>query len=130
MKIKSDFVTNSSSTCYVMSVTEDDIEPLKKLLKQIELDAEYINEGVGIDDLIKTMPELKNYTCDSTYDWATRARGEKFEFNAINESTYCELAKIIIKEKNIVAIVRMDYGANYSLKDDEEWKDKIRSIWG
>lgn len=125
MKVKSDFVTNSSSTCYVLALDEEDIPKLEELLDQVRKDAEYINEGVGIDNIFRNMKELKEYTNGGPIDWITKARGETFRFWDLDPSYYVFLAKIIIKDKKIATLARIDYGADYNLSIDPDWKDKI-----
>ena len=52
MKIKADFVTNSSSTCYVMGIKKEELNKFNDFLSSFD-------SGVGVMNTIETTKDIK-----------------------------------------------------------------------
>lgn len=94
MKIKSDFITNSSSTSYIMWWPGNDMDGLTHMISEIAKDPEGSNEGVNFD-VFETIEELDYYTNgEIPLDWVQKARGfPNFEY--MDEGNYKRLKKAI-----------------------------------
>lgn len=106
MKIKKDFVTNSSSISYIFSFPEDEYDGLLDELKELEAHPEAFNEGISIYFEGTTKKELDEYTNGGPLDWAQRPRGPEFEY--MSEPAY-DAALESLNEGDMVMYLRIDW---------------------
>ena len=108
MKIKTDFVTNSSSISYIFSFPEDDYDGILDELKIIDSHPDAANEGTCIYFEGTTKKELDEYTNDGPLDWAQRPRGPGFE--NLGQGEY-EAAIEALNGGNMIMYLRIDWNA-------------------
>jgi len=101
MKIKTDFVTNSSTVVYIISSP-----------KEIDKDILHITPGHALEEYItlKTIEELTEYTQSEKCDWITKITGP-YRFWQMNRERY-QICKEIIVSGNIA--IHMDINNNYT----------------
>jgi len=120
MKIKTDFVTNSSSSCFIIAITEKQLPVLIDHVAELDKHPNAGNEGVRIYSTFETKRHLDFYTNDGPVDWVQKARGP--QFNALGQSTY-EACLDILKEGKIAVYMAVDYNVVKEFQDD--WYDLI-----
>ncbi len=119
MKIKTDFVTNSSSACFVMAVTEEQLFDLTDYVAKLDKH-EDANEGVRIYQTFETKRHLDIYTNNGPLDWAQVPRGPRF--NTIGQSIY-EACKDVLDEGKIAVYMAVDN--NVAGLFNDKWCDLI-----
>ena len=122
MKLKCDFVTNSSSVCYVVTAPNKELKDnMIALVEKIGRLPIASNEGASATYIGSTLKELIEYTQDGKpWDWASEPRG--VEFINLGEHSY-EKCKEYIDEGYHIMIVRIDWNANHYF--DEAYEDYI-----
>ena len=126
MKIKRDFVTNSSSVCYLIAAPNKEIlDDMIDLIDKIDQMDDASNEGAGIQFAGNTIKKLNEYVQGRPWDWITKARG--LEFIYMTEHVYKE-SKLIIEEGEYVLIANMDWNANHHF-DDQYHQYVIKDIY-
>jgi hypothetical protein len=124
MKIKTDFVTNSSSVAYIFYLdSEEELDTLRDIIEEWDNNPEASNEGVRIWDIFKSQKELDEYTNNGPLDWAQLPRGPNF--TCVSEQDYKKWTTGI-KNKKIICKVACDWNVNEQFEkdlDDFEWED-------
>lgn len=123
MKVKSDFVTNSSSCAYVVSLRESQIPEFEDFIHEMDENPEYANEGVRVWNRFDTKKELYEYATDRPYDWASKAMSPQI-VNMCDETFYMCLDAI--KEGCVAFYVAVDYNACEEF-EASQYKDMTQS---
>lgn len=120
MKIRQDFITNSSSIGYILAIPPDMIGTLEADIAELNDIQENQNEGVNFHYMFDNIKELETFTNDGPFDWASFPRG--LQYTNITESHY-NLCKGFIKKGLTVAEVRVDYNACDEFEDS--WRQFV-----
>lgn len=115
MKIKADFVTNSSSSSFIVGLAKTEFKDFKEYIDKLNRHPDASNEGVDIMQTCKSLDDLNTYTNDHPYDWASKARG--FEFRNLSEEAY-DIAKEMLEQYDYVSIVSVDYNVCEEFDDE------------
>jgi hypothetical protein len=120
MKIRLDYVTNSSSSGFIVSLLKNEVEDFQEYMSKLNNHPDAGNEGVRIYLLSETVDELKEYVNKGPLDWAQKPTGPRF--NRMTEEHY-NLCKEIIEEGGIAVECWIDY--NVCEKFDNDYGNKI-----
>jgi hypothetical protein len=120
MKIKTDFVTNSSSTSFILSIRPKAITDFIEYCTTLHKTEEATNEGVYHTIIDGDIKDLKEYTSGREEDWASKPRG--VSFNNLTEEEY-NICKTIIEEGHAVALASVDYNVVRQFCDN--WDEYI-----
>ena len=125
MKLKTDFVTNSSSSSFILCVTEEQFLDLEESLDELGNHPDAQNEGVFMD-VYRTKQQLDEYANDAPLDWASKPGGPRFV--NMSQGRY-ELCLTIIEEGDIVVDASVD--RNVVAIFEDKWNDLVvSSIYG
>ena len=115
MKLRSDFVTNSSSVGYILGIHMDGLENLQVFLQALSEDPDAANEGVRTYMECQTMEELVEYVQGGPFDWASKPFG--LDFKNMSEDTF-EKCKEVVENNGAVMEVWIDYGVCEEFADE------------
>lgn len=115
MRAKFDFVTNSSSTSYILALIEEDLTLLESLIDRLEEENPESNEGIGSDDEIRTIEELQEYVNDGPFDWVSQCRGLQYEM--MDEIDYLKCKQSIV-DGCVISRVYVDHGMTEDFENE------------
>jgi hypothetical protein len=120
MKIRTDFVTNSSSVGYVIVIDPDELDGLKEFVEKLDKHEDASNEGVRFGNIFETKQQLDEHTNDGPLDWARLPGGPRFINKS--QSKYNELLEHI-NEGSVICYVLVDR----EICDEFEiyWRDRV-----
>ncbi len=125
MKVKLDFIANSSSAAYIMSLNEDDIPGFEKYINKLDGDPEATNEGVQIWKRLDTKKELYEYATERPYDWASKAMAARLinmEQEAFDKSLKA------INDGHKVILVAVDYNICEKFEGSKYYSDMLAEM--
>jgi hypothetical protein len=119
MRIKFDFVTNSSSTAYILALHPDSLDSIEEFVAKLGEDNPDTNEGIGTDKEYRTLIELQEYVNNGPFDWVSKCRGLQYE--NMSEANY-KVCKAAIEDGLMVMFVYVDHDLT------DEFEDGIRDV--
>lgn len=117
MKVKSDFVTNSSSNCYlVLDISKNGrFKEIDEVLEKCSNELEYVDLA-QLDCTFYNLRDLDEYTNDGPLDWVQEVMGPKM-WN-LGMDTYAACKEIFENHKGMVHMIHFD--RNMDISDELE----------
>lgn len=125
MKTKIDFVTNSSSTGYIVAMKSKEQKEFEDYVHRLDGSDEATNEGVRCYFISGSYKELQEYANGGPLDWVEQACGPRFE--RMGKKRY-EICKKIIDEDKVAAEVWVDYNACETFENHFEDLNDLHSF--
>jgi len=120
MKIKLDFITNSSSSGFILSLRKENRDAFEEYMDNLNHHSDAGNEGVRIYMIADSVERLNKYTDERAIDWITRATA--VQYDNLSEANY-KTCKEIIEEGGVAVECWVDY--NVCEKFDEDYGSNI-----